>query len=78
MYSHHRWEKLRQQVQTLLSQKQRIFSRIFLTFSESRQNFAHLEKKHQLQSLNISKVIDPDKCAYFNAPKLLFQNTLRQ
>ena len=44
MYSRHRSEKLSQQVQTLLSQKEKTFSTIFITFLGSTQNFAHFEK----------------------------------
>ena len=72
MYSRHRWEKLQQQVEKLLSQKRRIFSEIFFAFSESTQNFPHLEKKDQLHSLNVLEVIDNGKCGYFRARKLLF------
>ena len=72
MYSRHTWEKLRQQVRTLLSQKWRTFSGIFIAFFESTQSFPHFEKKDQLYNLNILEVINPDKCAYFNAHKLLF------
>ena len=72
MYSPHSWEKLRQQVQTLLSQKWRAFSAIFFAFLESIQNFAHFENRDQLHSLNISEVSDQDNCVYFNAPKLRF------
>ena len=35
------------------------------------------ENEDQLHSLNISEVIDSEKCGYLNARKLLFQNTLR-
>ena len=63
MYSSHRWEKLQQQVQTFLSQKQRTFSLVSIALLESTQNFAHFENKDQLQTLNISEVVDPDKCA---------------
>ena len=72
MYSSHRLDKLSQQVQRLLSQNRRTFSLIFLAFSESKQDFADFEKKDQLHSLNVSKLIDPDKCGYFNAGKILF------
>ena len=37
--------------------------------------FAHLEKKDQVDISNIWEVIDSEKCAYFNAKKLFFQNT---
>ena len=56
----------------LLSQKLGKFSGIFIAFLESTQIFAQFEKKDQLHSLNISEVIDPYKCGYFNARKLLF------
>ena len=39
---------------------------------ESAQNFAHFEKKDQVHSLNISQVIESEKCGYLNAWKLLF------
>ena len=45
IYSFHRWEKLPEQVPTLLSEKQRTFSIIFIAFSESPENFAHFEIK---------------------------------
>ena len=45
IYSLHRWEKLPEQVPTLLSEKQRTFSIIFIAFSESPENFAHFEIK---------------------------------
>ena len=72
MYSRHRWEKLLQQVQTLLSQKEKTFSPIFITFLGSTQNFAHFQGEDQLHSLNILDVIDTAKCGNFNGPKLLF------
>ena len=78
MYFHHRCEKLQQHLSKLLSQKRTTFSPFFVAFLESRQNFVHFGKKDQLHSVNISEVIDPDKCGSFNASKLLFQNTLPQ
>ena len=45
VYSPLRWKKLPEEVQTLLSQKRRIFSGILITFSESIQNFDHFEMK---------------------------------
>ena len=72
MYSGHRWERFPQQVQTILSQKLRTFSAIFIAFLESAHNFPHFEKKHHLHSLNISEVTDPDKYGYFDARNLLF------
>ena len=72
LYCRHRCEKLPQEVETQLSRKRRIFSRIFITFSGSRQNFAPLENKDHLHSLNNLEVIEPNKCGYFNGRKLLF------
>ena len=72
MYYRNRWEKFLQQVQTLLSQKWRTFSAIAIAYLESTQNFVHFEQKYQLHTLNISEVIDHNKCGYFNARKLLF------
>ena len=45
MYSRHRWEKLQQQVQTLLSQNKKTFSQIFIAFLQSTQTSAHFKKK---------------------------------
>ena len=78
MYSRHIWKKLHHQVQLLLSQKRKTFSSIFIAFLESTQNFAHFDQNDQLHSLNISEVIDPDKCGYFNIRNVLFNNTLCQ
>ena len=72
MYSRRRWEKFPQKVQTLLSQKWKKLSEIFIAFLEYTQNFPHFEKKYQLHNLNILEVINPEKCGYFNARKLLF------
>ena len=56
----------------LLSQKPKIFSENFIAFLEFIQNSVSFENKDQLHKLNISEVIDPEKCGYFNARKLLF------
>ena len=60
----------------LLSEKQKTFSENFIKCLQSAQHFVHFKKKNQLYRLNISKVIDPKKCSYLNARKLLFQKTL--
>ena len=41
-------------------------------------NFAHFEKKDQLDGSNILEVIHSEKCASLNDKKLLYQNTLRE
>ena len=45
MYSRLIWEKLRQQVQMVLSKKRSSFSLIFFAFLECTQNFDHFEIK---------------------------------
>ena len=72
MYSTHNWNKVLQQVQTLLTQQAKIFSQIFIAFLQLIENFACLESKDEINSWNISEVIDLEKCGYFNARKLLF------
>ena len=56
----------------VLSQERKTFSGNFIACLDWTQNFVHLEKKDPLHRLNISEVIDPEKCSYFNALKLLF------
>ena len=61
-----------------LSEKGRIISAIFIAFLKSAWNSLYLEKKYQLHSLNISEVIDSEKCFFLNVKKQLFQNNLRE
>ena len=68
IYFRHRWERFTQQVQTLLSQKQKTVSQYFIAFLQSTRNSTFFEKKDQLPTLNISEVIDSEKCPYFNSP----------
>ena len=49
-----------------------MFSKFFIAFWQSTQNFVGFEEKDQLDSLNISDVFEPEKCGYFNARRLLF------
>ena len=62
----------------LLSKKPEIFSPIFIALLQSTEDFACFEKKDPLHSLNISAVVDPEKCGYFNARKLVSCSTLRE
>ena len=78
MYSAHFWEKIQQQNKTQFCEKPKTISQICITFFKSTWNFAHLEKKYQLDSSNILEVIDSEKCSCLNAKKLLFQNTLQE
>ena len=72
MYSRYREKKFRKQGEMLLSQKRKKYSQNFIVCLQSTQNFVHFEKRRQLHGLIISEVIDPEKCSYFNAGKLLF------
>ena len=55
-----------QQIEALLSQKQKTFSRFFLAFLKCALNLEHFEKKDECPSLVISKVIDSEKGGYLN------------
>ena len=72
MYCRHNSEKLGRHVQTPLPQKPRNCFPIFIAFLQSTSNLVHFEKKGQLQSLNISEVIDSKKYGYLNARKSPF------
>ena len=73
-----RWKNFLQGVRVALSQQQKPFSRIFIAFSQSGQNFVHFKKEDQLSYLTISEIIESENYDYLNTLKLLFQNTLRQ
>ena len=55
-----------QQLEALLSQKQKIFSGLFLAFLKFALNLEHFEKKDEYPSLVISKVIDTERGVYLN------------
>ena len=78
MYSSHNWEKFPQRLQTYLSEKRKVISAIFIEILKAKSNFLYFAEKYQFHSLNISEVIDSEKCSYFNGIKQLFQNTPRQ
>ena len=54
-------DNLTQPIPTRLSQKQKASSEFFLAFSKSTLNFEHLQKKHDLHSLNISYITHSEK-----------------
>ena len=55
-----------QQIQTALSQKQKIFSWFFIAFVKCTWNVEHFEKKYEYPSLIISEIIDAEIRAYLN------------
>ena len=69
-------EIFHQLVRMQLCQKQKAFSVIFIAFFKSTWNFQNFEEKDELCTLNISELIDTEECGFFNAQKLLLQNTL--
>ena len=50
-----------------LSQNQKIFSRLFAAFSESKENFEYFEKKDEPQRWFLFEDIDCKKRGYLNA-----------
>ena len=65
-YSRRNMLNFRQQLEALLSQKQKTFSGLFLAFLKCALNLKHFEKKDEYSSLVISKVIDSERGSYLN------------
>ena len=55
-----------QQLQTPISQKQKIFSRFFTAYLECASNLQIFEKKEEHPSLFISEIIDSERVGYLN------------
>ena len=66
-----------QQVQTLLSLKQKIFSVFFNAFLKSTLNGERFQKKGESSSLSISEIIDSKRGGYLSAWKALLKNRFR-
>ena len=66
-----------QQIQTPISQKQKIFSRFFIAYLECASNLEHFGKKDEHRSPVISEIIDSETVGYLNVLKVLLQNTIR-
>ena len=56
----------RQQLEAILSQKQKTFSGFFIAFLEYAFNLEHFEKKDEYPSLVISGIIDSERGGYIN------------
>ena len=65
-YSRRNMLNFTQQLEALLSQKQKTFSGLFLAFVKCALNLEHFEKKDEYSSLVISKVIDSERGDYLN------------
>ena len=55
-----------QQLEALLSQKQKTFSGFFIAFLKCALNLEHFEKKDEYSSLVICKIIDSERGGYLN------------
>ena len=55
-----------QQLQTPISQKQKIFSGFFIAYLECASNLEHFEKKDEHPSLVISEIIYSERVGYLN------------
>ena len=55
-----------QQLQTPISQKQKILSGIFIAYLECASNLKHFEKKDEHPSVVISENIDSERVGYLN------------
>ena len=65
-YSRRNMLNFTQQLEALLSQKQKTFSRLFLAFLKCALNLEHFQKKDEYPSLVISKVNDSERGGYLN------------
>ena len=65
-YSRRNMLNFTQQLEELLSQKQKTFSLLFLAFLKYGLNLEDFEKKDEYPSLVISKVIDSEIGGYLN------------
>ena len=54
------------QIQTPISQKQKIFSGFFIAYLECARNLEHFEKKDEYPSPVISEIIDSETVGYLN------------
>ena len=59
-------KNLRQQIQILLSHKEKTFSGFFIAFLKCAWNLEHFLKKDEYPSLIISEIIDAERRGYLN------------
>ena len=55
-----------QQLQTAISQKQKMFSGFFIAYLECASNLEHFEKKDEHPSLVIFEIVDSETVGYLN------------
>ena len=63
-----RWnmQNFPQQIQTPISQKQKIFAELFIAYLECASNLEHFEKKDEHLSPVIPEIIDSETVGYLN------------
>ena len=77
-YYRRNMQNVQQQLQTALSQKQKIFSLIFIAFIKPTLNLEHFDKKAESPSFSISQSIDSERGGYLNVQSDLLQNNFPQ
>ena len=77
-HSRRNMQNFQQQLQTALSQTQKIFSAILLLLSIYIKFRTFLMKKCESPSFSISQSIDSERGGYLNVQSALLQNTFRQ
>ena len=65
-YSRRNMLNFRQQLEAILSQKQKTFSGFFIAFPECAFNLEHFEGKDEYPSLVVSGIIDIERGGYIN------------
>ena len=55
-----------EQLQTPISQKQKIFTGFSIAYLECASNLEHFEKKDEIPSLVISEIVDSETVGYLN------------
>ena len=66
-YSSRNIQNLTQQLQTTMSQKQKTFYRLFITYVKSRRSSDEFVQKDESSSFSIYEIIDGEKGCYLNA-----------
>ena len=65
-YSSRNIQNLTQQLQTTMSQKQKTFYRIFITYVKSRRSSDVFAQKDESPGFSLYEIIDAEKCGYLN------------
>ena len=65
-YSSRNIQNLTEHLQTTMSQKQKTFYRIFITYVRSRRSSDDFVKKNESTSLSIYDIIEAEKSGYLN------------